>query len=48
VGQSLASKNMNMEDEEATALESIIKTTGEDTADREDLVHAVVNSRVCE
>jgi hypothetical protein len=44
-----ACKDMNVEAEEATELEAITRRqTGEDPADWEDLVHAVVNCSVCE
>jgi hypothetical protein len=49
VRQSPASKNVNKEAEEATALEAVTgRQTGKDTAGWEDLVRAVVNCRVCE
>jgi hypothetical protein len=49
VRQSPASKDVNTEAEEATAFGNRYQaTTGEDTADWEDLVRAVVNCRVCE
>jgi hypothetical protein len=40
-------KVMNTEVEGSVALEAVIQTAGEHTADCEDLVHAVVNCRVC-
>jgi hypothetical protein len=46
-GQSPAGKNMSMEAEDIVGIRHQA-TTGEGTANREDLVHAVVNCRVCE
>jgi hypothetical protein len=37
-----------MEAEEAMALEVVTQQRSEDTADWEDLVHAVVNCKLCE
>jgi hypothetical protein len=47
VRQLPASKNERMEAEDIVGIRHQA-TTGEDIADREDLVHAVVNCRVCE
>jgi hypothetical protein len=47
VGQSPASKNASTEAEEIVAIRHQA-TTGEDTAELEDLVPAVVNCRMCE
>jgi hypothetical protein len=47
VGQSPASKNVSSEAENTVGIRHQV-TTGADTADWEDLVHAVVNWRVCE
>jgi hypothetical protein len=45
VRQSPASKDVNMVGEEVTALEAVTRLQ---PADWEDLVHTVVNCRVCE
>jgi hypothetical protein len=47
VGQSSACKNMSTEAEDFVGIHHQA-TTGEDTADWEDLVYAVVKCRVCE
>jgi hypothetical protein len=47
VGQSPAGKNVSTEAEDSVEIRHQA-TTGEDTADREDLVRAVVNSIECE
>jgi hypothetical protein len=47
VGQSSAGKNVNMEAEDIVGIRNKAKT-GEDTAEWEDLVRAVVNCRVRE
>jgi hypothetical protein len=47
VRQSPAGKDVSMEAEDIVGI-CYQGTTGEDTADWEDLVHAVVNCRVCE
>jgi hypothetical protein len=48
VRQLLASKNVNMEAEGSVVLEAVTQQCGEDTADWEDLVCAVVNYKVWE
>jgi hypothetical protein len=47
VRQSPASKDVNTETEDIVGIRHQA-TTGEDTADSEDLVHDVVNCRLCE
>jgi hypothetical protein len=47
VGQSPVGKNMSMVSEDIVGIQHQM-TTSEDTADWEDLVHAVVNGRICE
>jgi hypothetical protein len=47
VGQSPAGRNVST-DAENTYGNRLQETTDEDTAGREDLLHAVVNCRVCE
>jgi hypothetical protein len=47
MGQSPAGKNVSTETEDIGGIHNQA-TTGEDTADWDDLVRAVVNCRVCE